>query len=265
MAATSDNSSKPRKVIDVTQPGQSEPSASGRPIIVSNRPVLQKDPMVVSDGPVERDVEDTPSGDVPKANVDRTVNQEGVTIMPPTAPGLPKSAKKAETDSTDDQAEPADTATDAATDTSEPKTSETKEETREDESPETPAEETKEDKPKAPATEKELASKADDGEEKPASGSDDEQLSPNKVLDEAAKKLEEEKAAKAAEHEKIIESKKYFLPINSVERRRNTHRAILFLVLCIVFALIWLDLALDAGILKIGSLHPLTHFFNSNS
>jgi hypothetical protein len=265
MAATSDNSSKPRRVIDVTQPGQSEPSASARPIIVSNRPVLQKDPMVVSDGPVERDVEDTPAGDVPKANVNRTVNQEGVTIMPPTAPGLPKSAKKAEAESTDAQTEPVDKTAKPVAEAPEPKAPETNEETPEAMVSEAPAEEAKEDKSKTAATEKEPVSKADDDEEKSANSAEDEQLSPNKVLDEAAKKLEEEKAAKAAEHEKIIESKKYFLPINSVERRRNTRRAILFLVLCILFALIWLDLALDAGILKIGSLHPLTHFFNSNS
>src|ERR1700756_5035125 len=41
-------SDKAPKVMDVTQPGKSAPSASSRPIIVSNRPMLRQDPMMSS-------------------------------------------------------------------------------------------------------------------------------------------------------------------------------------------------------------------------
>ena len=93
--------------------------------------------------------------------------------------------------------------------------------------------------------------------------SKNDQPTPKTVTDETAKKAAEEKAAKLAEQEKTIESKKYYLPINTIEHRKDIRRAILLLVLAVLLALIWLDIVLDAGILKLGPIHSLTHFFNS--
>src|SRR5690348_7842713 len=41
------NSPKAPKIMDIAQPGKSAPSASGRPIIVTNRPLIKQDPMVL--------------------------------------------------------------------------------------------------------------------------------------------------------------------------------------------------------------------------
>ncbi|HVU59523.1 MAG TPA: hypothetical protein VHC98_01665, partial [Candidatus Saccharimonadales bacterium] len=51
MADTKTTPSKPRKVIDITEPGKSAPPSSGKPIIVTNRPVLRQDPMMVPTAP----------------------------------------------------------------------------------------------------------------------------------------------------------------------------------------------------------------------
>ncbi len=77
----------------------------------------------------------------------------------------------------------------------------------------------------------------------------------------------EAEAAKAAEHEaaiqKIVDSKKYFLPINSVEKRRSARFVALGIVLAIVLSVAWLDIALDAGLIHLGSVKALTHLFSS--
>ncbi len=84
--------------------------------------------------------------------------------------------------------------------------------------------------------------------------------------DEAAQhKLEEEALKKQAEHEaamnSLIESGKYFLPINAVEKRKSRHIAVAGIILSVVLALVWYDVALDAGLLS-NTLHlPHTHFF----
>jgi hypothetical protein len=263
---------KPRRVIDVTEPGKSEPSASSRPIIVTNRPLLKQDPMVVSNIPIDTDIVDTSSGEMPKPEGDISADHQASTVMPPTAPKLPKEATKAtETpaETTDDQTKSADTEDDkpVASDKNEPAAVMSN-----DDSDDKPVEEsidpepTESEMPETPSSEvesKDSVTEPGTHSEKTGTSSNDEQLAPNKVLDEAAKKVEEAKAAQLAELEKLVESKKYFLPINTVERRRDARRAVLLLVMVILFALIWLDLALDAGLLRLGHIHALTHFFSS--
>jgi hypothetical protein len=114
--------------------------------------------------------------------------------------------------------------------------------------------------PAAPAPSPSLADTPGqtDGQEAPG---DDKQLAASKTLEDAKKKEEEEKAARAAEQEKIIESKKYYLPIHSAKDSRDLHLALVLLLAVIVLGLVWLDIALDAGIIKIDGLHALTHFF----
>lgn len=269
--ADSKESSKPRRVIDVTEPGKSEPSASSRPIIVTNRPLLKRDPMVISEQPVVGDIDNTPSGEAKQLEGDVSVDHEGSTVVPPTAPKLLKESTKTPempTEAVNDNTETVDTDDElVATDKDKPAVLESTEDT--DNQPvETPvdAEPPKQEEPEtssAEAESKDSVAELDAHNEKTTTASNDEQLAPNKILDEAAKKVEEAKAAQLAELEKLIESKKYFLPINTVERRRDAKRAILLMVLVILFALIWLDLALDAGLLKLGHVHSLTHFFSS--
>ncbi len=93
---TNKDNSKPRKVIDVTEPGKSEPSASARPIIVTNRPILQQDPMVVTTDETEKDIDNVPAGNAQKPANDLKNVQEGRTITPPSAPEVPKAKTKAD-------------------------------------------------------------------------------------------------------------------------------------------------------------------------
>lgn len=269
---TSKDDPKPRKVIDVTEPGKSEPSASARPIIVTNRPLLQKDPMVVGDEPDKGDTDNTPSGQSHEPKSELASYQEGNVIMPPSAPGLPKeSVKTAET--------PSDTASKSTSseakaptpveteDKSEIEVSDSVTDIKVDvKTPETAAVTTEKELPKEKPAEpepKETTSVPEPDDAKSATETSDDQLAPNKVMDEAAKKAEEEKAAKAAELEKLVESKKYFLPINAVQLRRNKLRVLLLFIICIILAAALLDISLDAGVLKINGIQPLTHFFNS--
>lgn len=74
-------------------------------------------------------------------------------------------------------------------------------------------------------------------------------------------------ASKDAEHEaavqKLSESKKYFLPINAVEQRKSKQFVILGIVVSVILALAWVDIALDASLIKIPGVKPVTHLFSN--
>ncbi len=78
------------------------------------------------------------------------------------------------------------------------------------------------------------------------------------------KKLEEEQRAIAEKEAKInslVDSGKYFLPINMLEKRKNQRIVLVGILICIILAIAWVDVALDAGLIS-NSLHlPHTHFF----
>ena len=70
-----------------------------------------------------------------------------------------------------------------------------------------------------------------------------------------------EKTERDAEIQSAIDSKQYFLPINTVENRHNKRVITIGVALSFVLILVWIDIALDAGIIKLGGLHAVTHFF----
>ena len=74
---------------------------------------------------------------------------------------------------------------------------------------------------------------------------------------------EEAEAKREAELQKLIDKKKYFLPINAAEQRRAEQFIALGMVISIILALAWIDVSLDAGLIHIGNIHPLTHFFSN--
>ena len=272
----SKDNSKPRKVIDVTEPGKSEPSATSRPIIVTNRPLLQQDPMVVVSDQSDGDSDNRPSGKSQKPETLLSSFQEGHEIVPPSVSGLPEDSSKAdETPPADDNSKtvvavPSDQAsTDKVEVKPEADVAQTvtvkKVEIKPIEAANTTA---KEEPPKEPETGTEPkdstpVAETDDEKSTSETATNDDQLAPNKVVDEAAKKAQEEKAAKEAEQEKIIDSKKYFLPINTVQLRRNKLRAVFLFLIVVVLALVLFDVSIDAGFLKINGVHSLTHFFSS--
>ncbi|HXE10077.1 MAG TPA: hypothetical protein VN554_01490, partial [Verrucomicrobiae bacterium] len=62
---------------------------------------------------------------------------------------------------------------------------------------------------------------------------------------------------------KLVESKKYFLPINAVEQRRSARVALAGALLALILAVAWVDVALDAGLIHLGNVKPVTHLFSN--
>jgi len=271
---------KPRKVIDVTAPGKSQPAPSGKPIIVSNRPVLRQDPMVLPSD-TDQAAEKTPS------RVAKTIKIVPLNLNEPTEPAAPtpiasgdsletppdpvtetttveeaeKLAGKLVTDATLSvvPAEPAKTDKKTITPKAPPVEAKPPEPPKPVESPQ---QATKPTPAPTPATEPEPTPEPTSSiAESPETASDG-QLAASSVIDEAKKREQEQKAAKLAEQEKIITSKQYFLPINSAEHRRSKRRALVILVVALIIVVVWADIMLDAGLIKINGLHPLTNFFS---
>lgn len=81
---------------------------------------------------------------------------------------------------------------------------------------------------------------------------------------------EEEQNAEAeakAKHDeaiqKMVDSRQYFLPINAVEKRKTKHFVLLGLFVSLLLVLAWGDIALDAGLIQIPGVKPVTHFFSN--
>lgn len=208
---------------DVAKPGKSSPSPTSRPVIVTHRPIL-KDPMVNHE-------DESPKPDKPtlKTPSKRAAELESLSI-----PKLPVETEDAPDEST----------------------------TQDDDMP------SKESAP-APKKETETAASEDaDKDDAKVDAPDDAVLTP--PLDaKAARPDDEDEVALAAQEkhvanvQKLIETKKYFLPINSVEKRRAKHTLILGIGVSILLLLAWANIALDAGLITIDGVEPVTHFFST--
>lgn len=73
---------------------------------------------------------------------------------------------------------------------------------------------------------------------------------------------EDAEAKRQAELAVMIANKKFYLPINTSDRQRTMEFIISGAILSILLGLIWVDIALDAGLIHLGGLKALTHFFN---
>lgn len=87
---------------------------------------------------------------------------------------------------------------------------------------------------------------------------------------ESEPKSDEKDEIEAAEHAKqqaavqeLVDSRKYELPINSVEKRKAKHFVVLGILLAVLLALAWGDIALDAGLIHVNGVKPATHFFSN--
>lgn len=87
----------------------------------------------------------------------------------------------------------------------------------------------------------------------------DAQLDPAEAADKAAIK-------QAAEHEaaiqKLVDSKQYYLPIKTVEQRRSQRNVIYGVLFTAFLIAAWLNIALDAGLIELGRIQPVTNFFS---
>ena len=71
------------------------------------------------------------------------------------------------------------------------------------------------------------------------------------------------RAERAKKIDELIDSEKYFVPINAARAKRNRRRAVLGLLLIIVLAVAWYNVSLDAHILPNTFNLPHTQLFGS--
>jgi hypothetical protein len=217
-------------IIDVAHPGKALPPDSAKPIMVTNRPIMQ-DPMMAQ----ATDTEAT-SG----APLLETTLHDHVTKLPP-------SQKKK-------HIMPTSTTTSIEVKTTPAVTPATDEKV-------VAAADSIPDSETVPALPEAAAPTADEPAESTAVKKPDE-------ADESAGDVvpvanEKELAAAAAQANKVaelIKGERYVLPINAVERRRSKQVVIGGFLLIIILAMAWFDLAADAGFIHLPGL-PLTHFF----
>ncbi|HSW36758.1 MAG TPA: hypothetical protein VLG37_00105 [Candidatus Saccharimonadales bacterium] len=244
-----------KKVFDVAKPGKTAAGASSRPIIVTNRPVL-KDPMVVMEDGSSKPVVGPP--DVPvkvRAELKLSPLNKSEATEPNTDEPAPREPKKVEISTPE-------TETELPAKTQEPKTT-----APSPESTPTVTEEAGSDEP-ARKDDQTLEVKA---EPSTTTGSpldiDDTETEDGKDKPGIAEQAKAAEAKKDEEHiaaiEKLVSEQKYYLPINSLEKRRTKRHLIIGILLIILLALAWTDVALDAGLVHIGNLHAITHLFTN--
>lgn len=212
-----------KPIIDVEHPGKSAPSGNSKSVIVNSRPLL-KDPMVVTDN---------------------------AAVMPDKESAQDQPAKTKSLDIATPQP-----ATELLLETEAP--DETAEQTTK---PEPEPEKVVEPPPSAaPADEPEAAP-----EPQPEAVEDDEEKD-QPLAKGSAQQLEAE-AATAAKHqadvEKLADSEQYYLPINTVEKRRSRRFVAIGIILSLLLVVAWADIALDAGLVHVNSVKPVTHFFSN--
>lgn len=249
-------------IFDVSKPGKSAPSATSRPIIVTSRPILQ-DPMFAPDAkpaaaakpsekitvqPISIQVRhDDGSDGQPKA--------EETTVKP-----LVEPIPEPDTHDKDEVAAPAEEAPEAQKPAATDEASKPK-----DEAAEAQSEEATQEEPK-PAADTSAGSQKEEAVEEPAEQTGEDKAKPALSPEEqeaAAKRAEEEIAAHTAAIQKLAESREYYLPINSLESRKTRRFVLLGAVLILVLGAAWVDVALDAGLVQLSGVKPLTHFFTN--
>ena len=278
---------KALKVMDVSRPGKSTPPATAKPIIVTNRPILRRDPMMASpdglDKPTAPDEKVTVSRTAKTLNVITPAESAPATAAPAAAPSAPKAPEVAAVpDTQSDLKMPETTVNGNQEANSKPANTAPKPQKEaptaaqiisKSEAVQQEAVKPAETQPAPEPTPAPAASAATTPEEKPAEedpeldDSDEDtgsstQLAPNQALEQAKRKEEDAKAARQAEEEKIVTSKQFYLPMSVAKERRGLNRVLLILALVLVLALVWADIVLDAGIIHIGGLHALTRFFS---
>lgn len=245
-----------KKVADIRPP---EPSASSRPIIVTNHS-LARDPML-SGSEVEENASAEPplashgktimplsDNEKPAADTEDDESASDVTSSAPTASELVEKleARKKAGSQPDEEAstsvsEPSDDA--SASDTNQPAKSSDETASLGSQS-DSAADDTKNSEAK-PDSDSGETSSGDDKSEKPAS-------KPKVDIEAEAKRQ--------AELDELTISGKYFLPINQVQRRHD--RWLLTILIIILLIIVLVDLLYDSGILKSSSFTFHTHFFH---
>ncbi len=254
--------SSEKKIMDVARPGRTAATPTSRPVVITNRPLINQDPMVAagSDGGTET------AKTVPVKTAEEPLVHHGEKIIKP-----PKASEAEE----EPEAAAEEPVVEATTPAEEP--AKTKEEATEEVTPAEP--EVSEEKPTAPAAAEadpepaaapeapaeepeaptEEATPAESDEASDEASDDDKQINPD-----AVKEVSEAEKHRAAELEEIIASGKYHVPVNSSANHRNRIITLWLIVLTLLLAVALLDALLDVGILNVQGV-PHTHFFSLTS
>ena len=250
---------KPAKSIDVTHADDSaEDDKPTGAVIITNHSILKS--------PSTAPTLDGNSGDAPAEPVQRLSGTVKKAIKPlddsPSEPATIKLAADKPGDTDADESKNAsgesledksDSAPPADADTSKDEAPKEEAPKSDDKPPESPPES----KPESAPAPDDADSDADDDA---AGDSDAKKTGPSD------EELEAEAQAKAKHDEavqKLIDGKQYFLPINAVEKRRTKNFVLLGLVVSLLLILAWGDIALDAGLITVPGVKPVTHFFSN--
>jgi hypothetical protein len=274
MADQKPKTTRPKAIIDVTHPDKSAPSPTAKSIIVNNHPLLQ-DPMVVPEA----------ANDEPASSLPSTPKASRIIIKPIHDDVAAETSDDSKTASPEASAETAPAAAEDNDEVKESPIAEAKPEATEPDAPAEPpkltaplpADQTEPDEAATPPAQSAETDEAtgepddkDDNTDKSESATDDKDASVQAAdakpkTDKAAD--DKQQAAELAKHEaatqKLIESEQYFLPINSVEKRKARRFVVLGIVLALLLAIAWADIALDAGLIHIHGVKAFTHFFSS--
>jgi hypothetical protein len=224
--------SSSKRIMDVAHPGKSAPSSTSKPVIVTNRP-LMKDPMMA----------ESPEKDSSEVKIIGTPGK--IKIQPLTAPVVEEADSTPETVEVKTPNKPAPEPAPPEVATEDKSAEESK-----------PADVTDD----QPVAEKKTGEKTDTPEPEEAA---EDKPDAEKAPDEIDAKAAEEAAKHQAAIQALTDSKKYYLPVNSIEKRRTKRVIALGIVLSVLLALAWADIALDAGLIQISGVKPVTHFFSN--
>lgn len=230
MAEEKKSAAKP--IADVAHPDTSLPADTSKPVIITNRTMV-KDPMMV-EASDENKLEPLSA---PLLEVLNKTEPKAKTKPEPTPE--PEVASKPEPVAEVPVEEPESAKEAAVEPTPEPEKPEQVEKTEPEAEPEPE---------KATETEEET-------EEKPVA---DEKTPTVQKSDADLEQVKQQESI-----QKLVDSKQYNLPINAVEQRRTKRFIVLGIVLCVVLALAWFEIALDAGLININGIKPFTHFFST--
>jgi hypothetical protein len=239
------NPGKAIPIMDVAHPGQSAPAANSKSVIVSSRPMM-KDPMMV-DGASDTDEVDR------LVEADRPIEKATPRVEPLATPDA-----AADKDESDKPAEPDSSGTSDKLPV--PATGKS-DKTSDNEGKDSPAS-----KPPAAKTDKTgegqpAEAAAPDVAEVEATGDKDTAIDDKATQDTKAAEAAADQVAKhQAAIDKLADSQQYYLPINSVEKRRSQRFIGLGILLSLLLVVAWADVALDAGLISLSNI-PHSHFF----
>jgi hypothetical protein len=224
---------KDPNITDVSRPGKTAPSASARPLLVTNRPVLANDPMIVDGAkPAE-----------PTA-VTAMTHRAGRTIEPVTP-----SEQSAEAQPAGEVSKPLTDAPELPIDVKDPE-------------PSTPAASKLE--PPVVSSQPEPAKPNPKPFDSPAPSvdtitTDDAESTDEDVTVSQAQAAED---LRLQELEKLVDSGTYQVPINALQRKRSRMFVAAMCIVALVLALLLLDALLDANLINLPVNVPHTDFFS---